>query len=125
MRFGKRLGFALQKLDDFGSVRCERRRDKGCEDLILGRPTWVWAELAELLPEAAFAALQQQQRAVTESQGAHQLLGVIADALDERPILRVSQDLDEAYATLCNEVSPSPWLESIRRDIERLRKAYV
>jgi geranylgeranyl pyrophosphate synthase len=43
---GAELGVALQMLDDLTGICVVRRRDQGKEDLVLGRPTWVWAWLA-------------------------------------------------------------------------------
>src|SRR5690606_31849625 len=47
---GAQLGVALQMLDDLSGLLNDRRRDKGEEDLRLGRATWPWAWLAEALP---------------------------------------------------------------------------
>jgi geranylgeranyl pyrophosphate synthase len=44
--FGEQLGLALQMYDDLSGILKESRWDKGDEDLIHGRLTWVWAWMA-------------------------------------------------------------------------------
>ena len=46
----------LQMLDDLSGVLNPQRRHKGCEDLALGRATWLWAWLSEDLDANAYAA---------------------------------------------------------------------
>jgi geranylgeranyl pyrophosphate synthase len=42
-QFGHDLGVALQMFDDLGNVQGKREPAKQYEDLLLGRPSWVWA----------------------------------------------------------------------------------
>ena len=45
--FGHELGVALQMFDDVGNVRGKREPAKQYEDLLLHRPSWVWACAAQ------------------------------------------------------------------------------
>jgi geranylgeranyl pyrophosphate synthase len=45
--FGHDLGVALQMFDDLGNVRGKREPAKQYEDLLLRRPSWVWACAAQ------------------------------------------------------------------------------
>ncbi|MDH3443378.1 MAG: polyprenyl synthetase family protein [Deltaproteobacteria bacterium] len=47
-QFGEGLGVALQMFDDLGNVTSKREPTKRFEDLMLYRPSWVWAVAAEL-----------------------------------------------------------------------------
>ena len=62
--FGENLGIGLQMLDDLGAVTSRTRCHKGHEDLRHGRPTWVWAWLAQKAPEMTYLRLQQMAREV-------------------------------------------------------------
>ncbi|HWN71163.1 MAG TPA: polyprenyl synthetase family protein, partial [Haliangium sp.] len=61
-RFGRELGTGLQMLDDLGAITSTARRDKGAEDLRLGRPTWPWAWAAGGSSPGAYAELQRRAR---------------------------------------------------------------
>ncbi|NIO10918.1 MAG: hypothetical protein GTO40_24090 [Deltaproteobacteria bacterium] len=52
--FGHRFGILLQMFDDLGNVQGRRDPAKRYEDLILQRPSWVWACVAENYPKEAF-----------------------------------------------------------------------
>ncbi len=45
--FGEGLGVALQMFDDLGNVNSKREPSKRFEDLMLYRPSWVWALAAK------------------------------------------------------------------------------
>jgi geranylgeranyl pyrophosphate synthase len=48
--FGHDLGVALQMFDDLGNVQGKREPAKQYEDLLLRRPSWVWACAAQEYP---------------------------------------------------------------------------
>jgi geranylgeranyl pyrophosphate synthase len=51
--FGRRYGVCLQMLNDVGNLTAVKEPEKKNEDLLLRRPSWVWAVAAkELLPES-------------------------------------------------------------------------
>lgn len=62
--FGGQLGVALQMLDDSGGLHSPERRPKGEEDLLLGRPTWPWAWLAEELSANDYGKLKALAQAL-------------------------------------------------------------
>jgi geranylgeranyl pyrophosphate synthase len=124
-RFGRRLGIALQMLDDVGGLVSEQRALKGHEDLILGRPTWPWAWLAEELSAAQYAA----QRAIAlevERRDLHPeaLRRGMRRALRGSGRVRVRRYLNDAFAELRAAVGPAEALGSIEREIARLEKSY-
>ncbi len=47
--FGNELGTSLQMFDDIGNLNLERVQIKHLEDLMLRRPSWVWAHLSTRL----------------------------------------------------------------------------
>ncbi len=49
--FGRDLGVALQMFDDLGNVIGKCEPAKRYEDLMLARPSWVWASAVECAPE--------------------------------------------------------------------------
>lgn len=46
-RFGVSFGRALQILDDCGNLQTRSQSQKHLEDLVLRRPSWIWATLAK------------------------------------------------------------------------------
>lgn len=47
LKFGHRFGVALQMLDDIGNFLGQKDPQKKWEDLMLSRPTWIWACLGQ------------------------------------------------------------------------------
>jgi geranylgeranyl pyrophosphate synthase len=45
--FGVELGMALQMFDDLGNLTGKREPSKKHEDLVLSRPSWIWAYAAD------------------------------------------------------------------------------
>jgi geranylgeranyl pyrophosphate synthase len=52
--FGHDLGVALQMFDDVGNVQGKREPAKQYEDLLLRRPSWIWACAAQEYPPQAY-----------------------------------------------------------------------
>lgn len=52
--YGERFGVSLQMFDDAGNLSSSFNIRKKQEDLLLGRPSWVWATAAEVLSAADF-----------------------------------------------------------------------
>ncbi len=55
--FGRDLGVALQMFDDIGNVIGKCEPSKRFEDLILSRPSWVWATAARVSAPEIYGAI--------------------------------------------------------------------
>lgn len=133
-RFGRELGKGLQMLDDLGGITCAARRDKGAEDLRLGRPTWPWAWAARATSQATFAELQRRARELGQSgDGDGNCAGGGVDALGQELAAivgelgraRVQSSLRLALAVLRDALGTSRVLEAIEDEILRLEQSYV
>jgi geranylgeranyl diphosphate synthase type I len=125
-RFGLALGVGLQMLDDLGNVHGDRDPTRRHEDLRLGRPTWVWAWLAEKLGPDDFCALQHRAGLVeggSESPDglARGLAGLLGS--DERQAVHVH--LENAFEALRAELGNEAKLTALRDEIARLESSYV
>lgn len=130
-RFGRELGKGLQMLDDLGGITCAARRDKGAEDLRLGRPTWPWAWAARATSQATFAELQRRARGLGDPDGDGSAWAVdalrqdLAALIGELGRARVQSSLSLALAVLRDALGASPVLEAIEDEIQRLEQSYV
>lgn len=126
-RFGRELGKGLQMLDDLGGITCAARRDKGAEDLRLGRPTWPWAWAARATSQATFAELQRRARGLGDADDwTVDALGQdLAALIGELGRARVQSSLSLALAVLRDALGASPVLEAIEDEIQRLEQSYV
>lgn len=124
--FGRMLGVALQMLDDLSGICSLARRHKGHEDLVNGRPTWVWAWLAQELDELGYTRLQHSVREVERRTSSPETL---ADALRERlspwARARVQAHLDRARERLRANVAPSAALRALEAHVARLADGYA
>jgi geranylgeranyl pyrophosphate synthase len=96
------------------------------EDLRLGRPTWVWAWLAETLEPDDFRALQLRARRVEDGSEppdglARRLAGLLGS--DEREA--VHAHLENAFDALSAELGNAAKLTALRDEIARLESSYV
>lgn len=123
-RFGRELGVTLQMLDDLGGILSERRAQKGHEDLLNGRLTWVWSWLSECLDTAGFAALRELQAQV-EARDVHPevLCARIRPHLSKHRTL-VHAHLEAAFGELTHVVGLSPAVGELRRTLSILEKSY-
>lgn len=131
-RFGRELGTGLQMLDDLGGLTCAARRDKGAEDLRLGRPTWPWAWAAGGSSPAAFAELQARARklgaggdAVAQAGAVDALGQALAAIVGETGRARVQSRLRLALAVLHDALGASPVLDAVEAELSRLEQSYV
>lgn len=62
----RRLGVALQMLDDLTSLSNPTRASKAAEDICQGRPTWAWAWLASTLDAVAYGRVRQLSQRVLD-----------------------------------------------------------
>lgn len=124
-QFGAQLGVGLQMLDDVGGLLNERRWTKGAEDLALGRPTWPWAWLATDLSPPAYAELRALAVSAGDSPPKLEALAkYIRHELRGSGRVRVRVHLNQAFATLSETFGPSPWLEAVELETQRLEKSY-
>ena len=99
-RFGRDAGIALQMLDDLGNLVGHKEPSKQHEDLRLGRATWPWAWLAELVDDATFERLQRRLRDLDQAparltRAVDGLRGAVGAAAD--PFADELMHLEERY----------------------------
>lgn len=124
-RFGHALGVALQMLDDLGGITSSTRRDKGLEDLRLGRPTWPWAWLAQEGDELAFPKWQARSREAAHDEAVCEALRhALAEHIGVRGTRLVHESLEAALSDLGHVLGPSKVLDELSRDVKRLEKSY-
>lgn len=130
-RFGRRLGVALQMLDDLGNLTggSEGNEGKALEDLRNGTPTWPWAFAARALDAAAFAKLQADARAVFEhgdETRARALAAKLRIAVGHEGRREASRALADALADLTAALDDDarPALMLLADELARLEVAY-
>lgn len=123
--FARELGTVLQMLDDLGGVLSNTRQLKGDEDLREGRPTWVWAAAAENLPRAALVRLQALSGLVESGHPVAALRQNLRHAVPVGARDHASARLRRAYHELAEHLDPSPALDGVADDIDRLEKSYA
>lgn len=118
---GAELGVVLQMLDDLTGICVERRRDKGREDLVLGRPTWVWAWLAAERDRLSYlrfrAALEAVQRGELD---ALTLAEQLAEQIGEVGRAAVRARLAKTYERVERQFAGAPALTELEREFRRL-----
>jgi geranylgeranyl pyrophosphate synthase len=125
-RFGRTLGVALQMLDDLGGLVSERRCHKGHEDLLLGRPTWPFAWLAEETSDVDYAEILAMSEAVQARDLHPELLAQEMIArLHGQGRIRVRRTLQGALSELQGVVGEHAALGELRDELRRLEKSYV
>jgi hypothetical protein len=92
------MGIALQMLDDLGGVTAPARRAKGVEDLRGGRPTWLWAWLAERGDPFAWSRATQLARAVIGGADPAPLVELLAGAVAAAGRAQIRATIDRALA---------------------------
>lgn len=118
VRLGGALGTALQILDDVGGMVSRARRDKGLEDLRLGRPTWPWAFLAERDPVGFVHA------AGLAAAGRHAELRLVLAAEAPAARARAAALLVDALATARATLRDNQALDELADEIQRLQVSY-
>jgi geranylgeranyl pyrophosphate synthase len=125
-RFGLEFGVALQMLDDLSGLTNEARCHKGHEDLLNGRPSWVWAWLAMHRDDVTFARLQHRQRDV-ESRDLHPeiLAQELRATLGTLIQSEVSRHLEAAVDELRRTLPADRDLSFLIHKLEHLERAYL
>ncbi|MGD8862298.1 MAG: polyprenyl synthetase family protein [Myxococcales bacterium] len=139
-RFGCELGVGLQMLDDISGVANPARADKGAEDLMLGRATWVWAFLAEDLDSVEYADFLQELQRAREHELAAQAgerrstdggraLDALMDHLRFRlgvtGLRRARLHVEHAVAELAEDVGDGPWRPRIEEELRWLERRFI
>jgi geranylgeranyl pyrophosphate synthase len=124
--FGRRMGVALQMLDDVGGLISEKRCHKGHEDLLLGRPTWPWAWLSLQIPEAHFEELRRRGREVARRELHPEVLArLVRGQLRGSGRVRVRREIHQAFAQLAAVVGQHAALPRLRAELQRMEQSYA
>lgn len=123
-RFGALLGLGLQMLDDWSGIAVEARRQKGIEDIKLGRPTWPWAWLAASCDEVTYAALLHEARSMRIEWEVERLLLRLRTRLHHLAPTRIHAHLQRAFHELRDALGPSPAMDELRHKVDALESAY-
>lgn len=126
-RFGHQLGIALQMFDDFGNLKSKPRSvkdySKQREDLILRRPSWVWAVAARQMDAANYQEFVEAVRMLPKE-------AALNDFLSRSSLINWGRDaaksyLDHAITELKQTCQgDAQALMTVMRIGERLTKAY-
>jgi geranylgeranyl pyrophosphate synthase len=122
--FGSRVGVALQMLDDWSGIRSEKRRNKGLEDLRLGRATWPWAWLAEHVDQVSYADVTRRLRAASVDWQLDQVRERIAALLGPVAPGLIQAEIDRAMSLLRSERFDSDAVDAVASEVESLKSAY-
>jgi geranylgeranyl pyrophosphate synthase len=120
--FGEEFGVGLQMLDDLGSIAASSRRDKGTEDVSMGRVTWPWVWLAEHSDEITVARLMQLSKHAEDGE-VGELIDSLAIAVGAVGRGRVKQHLNDTVAGL-EPFTDADTIKKIRAEISRLEASY-
>ena len=123
-RFGGDLGVGLQMLDDWSGIHIRARRDKGVEDITLGRPTWPLAWLARDLDENAFSKIADRAQNVVSKEEAKSLVEQIAASLGSTPAKRIRSHLGNTFDELREALGDSRDFTPLMEDVKKLERAY-
>ncbi|HET7544036.1 MAG TPA: polyprenyl synthetase family protein [Polyangiaceae bacterium] len=120
---GRDLGVALQMLDDWTGVACERRRHKGHEDLRAARPSWPWAWLSEQLDDVSYVRLRVLSEAVMRSELDPEVLAEqFRTLLAEAPRLVIRAHVERSRAACHARFAGSPSLAELDAELTRLER---
>lgn len=123
-RFGRDVGVALQMLDDLSSVTNDRRRHKGHEDLVQGKPTWPWAWLSAEPDARTFGSLTASLVDVRSGSSPDPLLRRLRALLTPIGRERIHEHLERALARFAEALPAHASLAPVRQQLERLEKSY-
>lgn len=119
--FGERLGFALQMLDDLGSLVSPSRVHKGVEDLSNQRVSWVWAWASELVDPATFQSLITE---LSDGSDLASLRARLAEIVEPLGRARVRSLLESTESDLRANFARSQVLDLVRAELLRLERSY-
>lgn len=119
--FGRKVGIALQMLDDLGSFVSPERHHKALEDLRGERVGWTWAWASEVLDAVRYKQLVRllEQRSELDA-----LRARLAEASEPLGRARVREALEDAEGELTRVFAPSHALDAVHLELLRLEKSY-
>ncbi len=123
-RFGTQLGLGLQMLDDWSGIAVAARREKGIEDIRLGRPTWPWAWLAERADAASYATLARDTRRMRTDTAAASLIDKLHAHLHTTAPDEIRRHLHTSVGALRSALGPSAAMDDLAQQVERLMNSY-
>lgn len=121
VRFGERMGSALQMLDDLGSFVSSERQHKALEDLRGQRVSWVWAWASETLDEVSYRQLTQK---AARAEQLDEVLQRLAGEVERVGRLRIQAALQRCLEELRATFGSTPVLEALVAELSRLEKSY-
>jgi geranylgeranyl pyrophosphate synthase len=122
--FGCEAGVGLQMFDDLSGVLNPQRKHKGCEDLVLGRATWLWAWLSEDLDANAYAASCRALHAVAGGASPEPLLERLRFAA-QNGRRRARAQLEHALTALHAVLGTSAHSRALAHKLAALEQHYV
>lgn len=121
---GRDMGIGLQMLDDLSGICNERRKDKGHEDLLSGRPTWPWAWIAKTIDDGSFSKLQRMGLELDGSRTTQALTDALKSGLGTDGSRSVRDHLQSTASKLMSDFEGSPAAQRMASEIEGLEQAY-
>ncbi len=119
--YGVSFGMGLQMFDDIGNLSSARMGPKQYEDLLLRRPTWVWA-CAAVKSESVYRAFCDAVRSLPNSRPLEQWLNE-HDFLHEAS-REATAYLEGAAQSISSSIPRSSW-DWATTASDRLRQAYA
>lgn len=129
--FGRALGVGLQMLDDLSGVLNAARRDKGLEDQLNDRVTWVWAWLAEDLSADDYATLLRERERARDAfasdagEAACALLSTLRFRLGVTGPRRARRHLEQALDALDERTAARSVRAELARELRWLERKFL
>jgi geranylgeranyl pyrophosphate synthase len=127
--FGQDLGVALQMFDDLGNVQGKREPAKQYEDLLLHRPSWIWACAAQDYPPKDYRRFIEAVRQLPRREPLEIWLrrtGLV-EACRRRAVEHMNASFEALAAKL--EAEKIAWSREVFRELrgmgETIAEAYV
>jgi geranylgeranyl pyrophosphate synthase len=127
--FGHDLGISLQMFDDLGNVRGQREPAKQYEDLLLRRPSWVWACAAQEFSRDDYGRFVEVVRALPKREPLESWLE--RTGLIETCRRRAVEHMNAIFETLAEKLDKEniSWSREVFRELREVGKgiaqAYV
>jgi len=122
-QLGRGLGTGLQMLDDWSGIAVPARRQKGLEDLMGERPTWVWAWAASEFDDVHYAELLRELTAEDPLEK-NQLIERLREGLAVTSRARIRTQLKDVLTQAQRNFPGSPHLFELESEIQQLERAY-
>lgn len=120
---GRDIGVGLQMLDDLTSITSSRRRHKAREDLVGGRPTWVWVWLAEQVDDLRYQRVRAAAEAVVSGEGDPQPLAEqLSELVAERGRASVRRHLATTLRAVRSAVGEHKSISELEGEVAELER---